>query len=85
MGIIEREIRGWTIEAEDLGKAGQVLENTTNDIQRKKLSMYITREILTQCQEVIEMSEDLQRKADELTEYVGTENEKLQKVKQYPR
>lgn len=85
MGIIEREIRDWIIEAEDLGKIGQILENSTNDIQRKKLSMYITKEVLAQCQEIIGMADDLQKKADKLMEYVETEKEKLQKIKQYPR
>lgn len=85
MEILRREIRDWTIEAEDLGKIGQTLGDSMNDVQRKKLSLYITKEVMVQCKEICELAEDLQRRIEELMEYTETENEKLQKVKKYSR
>lgn len=84
MGTIDHEIRDWFLEAEDLGKIGCVLGDSVNDIQRKKLSLYITHEVMTQCQEISETAKDLQRSMEALMEYTGDEDAELQKVKKYP-
>ena len=84
MGTIEREIRDWFIEAEDLGKIGCALGDSINDMQRKKLSLSITREVMTQCREISDIAKDLQRSMEALTEFTDEENEELQKIKKYP-
>lgn len=77
---IERIIRDWLETAEDLGKTGALIGDSTRDPQKKKLSFCIAREILVQCQEISAAANDLIKSMRDIREYAeGSEN--TQKVK----
>lgn len=77
---IEREIRDWLETAEDLGKTGTFIGDSTRDPQKKKLSFCIAREILVQCQEISTAANDLIKSMRDIRQYTE-ESETAQKVK----
>lgn len=75
------ELKEWMNAVEDIGKEGMRIGDAENDIQRRKLSYCIAREILVQCGQIQETAEELLRSMREVGSYMEAQGDNPQKVK----
>lgn len=75
---IEYELNEWLYAAEDLGKEGIRVGDGTRDLQRRKLSYCISREVLIQCEEILGVAEELLRSMEEVIGFI--ENQQNVKI-----
>lgn len=85
MNLYEREIKEWENEIYNLANVGYDLADAGGDNQKEKLSLYVTKEILTQCKEIQEIAWELSKDMMKLKEYIEDEMTEIQKVKRYMR
>lgn len=75
------ELKEWMNAVEDIGKEGMRIGDAEKDIQRRKLSYCIAREILVQCGQIQETAEELLKSMREVGNFIETQEDDPQKVK----
>lgn len=78
MSIFEREIQEWMNEVHEMEKINEVIANQLSDSQRKKITYYITKEVLVQSGNIYDLALEVNRDMKTLLEFIGEENRDIQ-------